>query len=129
MTDPWGRFSEGAGRDLRALGFEDSLDVYEPTETYTPGEGYSVTYPGSPARTVDAEIVPPEVLADRNRGGTTSEADAIIRVAEPRSQWVGFGSEGEASVEVVDTETGVRYQVETVASERNGLTRLEASEL
>jgi hypothetical protein len=126
--DQWDRFAAGADRDLEALGYQDTLDVYAPTETYDEADGYVTTYPDQPTRVVDAELATPQADADRQPQGTTSEADLVIRVAEPRDQWTGYGVDGEATPRVVDRSTGVRYQIVDVASEHNGLLRLEAVE-
>jgi hypothetical protein len=126
--DQWDRFAAGAGRDIRALGGGDSIDVYEPTETYSEADAYDTTYPDEPTRTIDAEVVPPEAVADRRLEGTISEADLVVYVAESYDQWTGYGVEGEASVRIVVRQTGVEYTVTDVADMTDGLLELQAVE-
>jgi len=130
MVDRWGRFGKGAGRHLSALGWDQNLNVYEPTESYSAGEGYDISYPGSPTDTVDAEITMPDASGDVDPGGTTVDADVVIRVTDDTGvSWREFGESGEAATRVEDTSTGVRYEIETVVSEHNGLLMLAANEV
>jgi hypothetical protein len=105
------------------------IDVYVPTETYSTGDGYDVTYPGSPTDTIPARVEAPSEQPDRDRGGTTSDADAEVYVRDDTGiSWVGYGESGEAAVELVDTADGRRYVVEAVTDEHNGLLVLEVAE-
>lgn len=126
MTDQWGRFKESnRGRVMAHLGYENNLEVYEPTESYQTDGGFDVSYPGSPDDTIDAEIVPPDEVADRDAGGTDVEADIFIFVADDTSlAFTGYGESGEATAEVVDTDTGERYEIQTKTNRGNGLLRL-----
>lgn len=130
-TDQWDRFDEQvSGRMQTDLGFEQTLDVYPASESYSQGHGWDVTYPDSPSTTVDAEITTPNSEGDRDTGGTTVEADVVIRVPDDTGvSWDEFGESGEAATRVEDVETGVRYQVETVDSEHNGLLVIQAAEV
>lgn len=107
-----------------------SIDVYEPTETYTQGDGYTVTYPASADATIEARVDSPDARTDRNRGGTTAEIDAIVTVRDDTGQtWTGFGEETEAPVQIVDTDGGTRYEVESVVDPHNGTLELEVVEV
>lgn len=128
--DQWERFSEASERHLEDLGYVQTIEVYEPTESYTPGDGYELTYPSSPTGTVDAEVTTPEAVAKRTRGGLDTDADLLIYVPDDTGfSFTGYGSSGDGAAKVVDVETGETYRVETRVSEHNGLLRLEASEV
>lgn len=107
-----------------------TIEVYTPTETPDPGQGYSVSYPDVPDATIDAHASSIEDSTDRDEGGTASEADVIIRVKNNTGiSWIEYGAESEASIQVVDVDTGVRYEIVAVGSEHNGLLKLEAVEV
>ena len=130
MPDAWDRFDESAERHLEALGFTQSLEVYEPTETPVAGGGYERSYPDEADATVDAEIATPETLAERSRAGAATDADVVIRVPNDTGlAFTDYGESGEAPARVVDVGTGVTYEVAAVDSEHNGLLRLEANEV
>jgi hypothetical protein len=106
-----------------------TIEVYEPAETYEAGGGFSVTYPDTPAATYDARVVAPAARADRDRGGTTAELDAVVVVRDDTGQvWTDFTDEQEAPVELVDTADGTRYEVERVVDPHNGTLELEVVE-
>jgi hypothetical protein len=106
-----------------------TIEVYEPTETYEAGDGFSVSYPADPAAVYEARVVSPAARADRDRGGTTAELDAVIVVRDDTGQvWEDFTAEREAPVEVVDTADGTRYEVERRIDPHNGTTELEVVE-
>lgn len=128
--DQWERFDAGAERHLEELGFVQTLEVYEPAESYTPGDGYTLTYPSTPTDTVDAEVTTPEAVAERTRGGLDTDADVLIYVPDDTGlAFTGYGDSGDAAAKVVDISTGETYRIETRVSEHNGLLRLEASEV
>lgn len=107
-----------------------SIEVFEPTETYEAGDGFSVTYPDDPAATYDARVVSPAARADRDAGGTTAELDAVVVVRDDTGQtWTDFTDEREAPVELVDTADGTRYEVERVIDPHNGTLELEVVEV
>lgn len=107
-----------------------TIDVYEPTESYSAGEGYTVTYPDSPTESgIPARADSPQPSSDRDTGGTTSEVDQVYRVRDDaRSTWTGFGEDGEAPARIEDTDTNTTYVVQTPVDERNGIIRLECTE-
>lgn len=107
-----------------------TIEVYEPTETYEAGDGFTVTYPDDPAAVYEARVVSPAARADRDRGGTTADLDAVIVVRDDTGQvWDDFTAEQEAPVEMVDTADDTRYEVETVIDPHNGTLELEAAEV
>jgi len=107
-----------------------TIDVYEPTETETVGEGIDVSYPGEPTNEgIEARADEPQPESDRDEGGTTADVDRVYRVRDDaRDTWTGFGAAGEAALRIEDTEVGETYLVENVVDERNGLIRLECRE-
>jgi len=107
-----------------------SIDVFEPSETYDPGSGFTVSYPDTPSATYAARVVSPAARADRDRGGTTSELDAVVVVRDDTGQtWTDFTDEQEAPVELVDTADGTRFEVERVVDPHNGTLELEVVEI
>jgi len=106
-----------------------TIEVFEPTETYEAGDGFSVTYPDTPAATYQARVVAPSARAERGEGGTTAEIDAVVVVRDDTGQvWTDFTAEREAPVEFVDTADGTRYAVEAVTDPHNGTLELEVVE-
>ncbi|QLH82462.1 hypothetical protein [Halosimplex pelagicum] len=108
-----------------------TIDIYEPSDaSYSPGDGYSVTYPEAPTKSgIPARADSPQPDADRDTGGTTADVDRVYRVRDDaHDQWTGFGEDGEAAVRIED-ETATTYVVETPVDERNGLIRLECREV
>jgi hypothetical protein len=107
-----------------------SIEVFEPAETYTAGEGFSVSYSDTPTASYDARVVSPAARADRDTGGTTAELDAVVVVRDDTGQtWTDFTAEREAPVEFVDPADGTRYAVERVVDPHNGTLELEAVEV
>jgi len=128
MTDQWDRFAASAGRTLADLGFEDTVRVYQPTETYTPGEGYDVAYPEEPTATLDGALDPPSTSADVDPGGTTETADLTVYVADDVSiQFNTAGDTGEAETGVeVD---GIKYVVDAIDDQQDGFLGLACDEV
>jgi hypothetical protein len=126
VTDQWDRFEAGAERHVEALGGADALDVFQPTETRVAGEGITVSYPSTPNATVDADLAPPDEVADRDAGGLDTDADVVAYVpADAGVDWTAAGTAGEARTRVEDTDTGLLYAVEDVTGTRDGLLRLD----
>ncbi len=127
MTSQWSRFESSAGRTNRALGAEP-IDVYEPSESYTAGDGWSVTYPSSPTTTTEGEAVPPESDPNVDEGGTTQTADLGVYVpADSGVAWTDYGESGEAVTRVeID---GAMYEVEAVDEQFDGRNRLACTEV
>ena len=106
------------------------IDVYEPSESYTAGDGFEVTYPSTPDATYQARVVSPAARADRDDGGTTAELDAVVVVRDDTGQtWTDFTDEREAPVEFTDTADETRYEVERVIDPHNGTLELEVVEV
>jgi hypothetical protein len=107
-----------------------TIDVYEPTETETVGEGINVSYPDTPTNeALSARADEPQPESDRDAGGTTADVDRVYRVRDDaRDTWTGFGVAGEAALRIEDGDTGETYLVANVVDERNGLIRLECRE-
>jgi hypothetical protein len=107
-----------------------TVEVFEPTESYSAGEGFSVTYPDVPDNTLDVRLSSPSASTDRDPGGTTGEIDAQISVPDDVDQeFVDFTDEEEAPVELRDTADGTRYEIEAVTDPHNGLLRLDVTEV
>lgn len=107
-----------------------SLEVFVPTSTPNPGEGYTTTTPDSPTATVAARVTTAAESSERDAGGTASETDVQITVRDDTSvPWREYGAEGEAPIRVTDLTTGKTYHVKTVTDQHNGLLRLEAVEV
>jgi hypothetical protein len=107
-----------------------TIEVYEPSESYTQGEGYDVTYPDMPNTTYDARVDSPDAQTDRDRGGTTAEIDAVVYVRDDSGQtWTDYTAEAEAAVQIVDTADGTRYEVQAVTDQHNGTLELEVVEV
>lgn len=107
-----------------------TIDVYEPAETETVGEGIDVSYPDGPTDAgIDARADSPQPESDRDPGGTTADVDRLYRVRDDaRDTWTGFGVAGEAPARIEDADTGETYVLVNVVDERNGLVRLECRE-
>jgi len=141
MTSQWSRFESSAGRTNRALGAEP-IDVYEPSESYTAGDGWSVSYPSSPTTSTSGEVVPPESDPNIDTGGTSQTADLNIYVPwfagygvdgydevdyGSGIQWTDYGESGEAATRVeID---GAMYEVEAVDEQFDGRNRLACTEV
>lgn len=126
----WDRFADDAGRTLTALGWTDSVDVYQPTEGYTAGAGYDVNYPDTPTETIDAALDTPSVSAGEDRGGTTETADRMIYVrADLGIDFRGAGRSGEAKTGLETTTDGTRYIVDTVEPQDDGFLKLACAEV
>jgi len=107
-----------------------TIEVYEPSESYTAGEGFDVSYPASPDATYTARVSSVSRSPQRDDGGTTAEADAVVTVRDDTGQtWTDFTDEAEAPVELVDTADGTRYEVEATTDPHNGLLELEVAEV
>jgi len=105
------------------------IDVFEPTVSYTAGDGFEVDYPETASDSYDARIDGQNRVGEKERGGTTADIDAMIRVRDDHTQqWVGYGKDGEAELRVVDTTTDVAYAVESVSEPEGGLLTLRVTE-
>jgi len=130
MTDQWDRFAASADQTLNALGFEDNVDLFEPTESYTAGEGYGISYPSSPTETVSGEVQPPEADAATDRGGVTRDADLLVYTPEDITTDLTDGGEsGEALARVEVSQTDETYEVQAVEPQFDGWQLLELSEV
>jgi hypothetical protein len=107
-----------------------TIEVYEPSESYDDDTGFDLTYPNSPTDTLDARVEQPSEDPRESEGGTTSDADAQVRVPDDTGiQWTDFGESGEASTKLVDTADGRRYEVQAVTDTHNGLLVLDVEEV
>jgi hypothetical protein len=114
MPDQWDRFASGADQSVDALGYHDNIDVFQPTESFTQGEGWDVSYPSTADATLSGIAEPPDADRDRDRGGTTRDADLVLHV--PADTNVTFDESGESGdaptrVEVADSDR--TYEVAT----------------
>jgi hypothetical protein len=127
MTD---RIANALQRAHSAHLANTSIEVYEPTEEYEAGDGWTVTYPDDPAATYDARVDSPSARANREEGGTRAEIDAVVVVRDDTGQtWTDYTEEREAPVEFVDTADGTRYAVEAETDPHNGTLELEVVEV
>jgi hypothetical protein len=107
-----------------------TIEVFEPSESYAAGEGFSVSYSATPDATYAARVSSVSRSPQRDDGGTTAEADAVVTVRDDTGQtWTDFTDELEAPVELVDTADGTRYEVQAVTDPHNGLLELDVVEV
>jgi hypothetical protein len=107
-----------------------TIEVFAPTESFSQGDGYDVSYPDTPSATYDARVDSPSVTSDREASGTTSEADAVVFVRDDTGQnWQDFGDSGEAPTRLKDTADGKLYELEAVTDLHNGTLELEVTEV
>jgi len=107
-----------------------TIKVYEPAVTYEQGDGWSVSYPDAADAEYEVRVDSPEASSDRQRSGTTSEVDAIVRVRDDTDQqWTGFGEDGDAPTHVRDTADGRVYEVKAVTDPHNGTLQLDVQEV
>lgn len=126
MTD---RISNALRRAHTGMLANTTVQVFEPSEEYEAGDGWTVTYPDEPAATYDARVDSPSARADRGEGGTRAEIDAVVVVRDDTEQvWEDYTEEREAPVELVDTADGTRYEVQSVTDPHNGTLELEVVE-
>ena len=126
MTD---RIGSALRRLHSAALHNTTIEVYAPSETYSTGDGYEITYPDSPDATYQARVDAPDARTDRDRGGTTAEIDAVVVVRDDTGQtWDDYTADAEAPTELVDTADGTRYEVASVVDPHNGTLELEVVE-
>jgi len=107
-----------------------TIEVFEPTESYDDDTGFEPDYPNSPTDTLDARVEQPSEDPRESEGGTTSDADAQVRVPDDTGiPWTDFGESGEAATQLEDTADGRRYEVQAVTDTHNGLLVLDVEEV
>lgn len=130
MTDQWDRFAAGAEQSLHDLGYSNNVDVFVASESFTQGEGWEISYPSTADQTITGAPSPPDVDADRDRGGTTREADLIVDVpSDAGVAWTDSGESGEALTRINIDQTDETYEVVAVAEQFDGLDRLDCVEV
>lgn len=128
MTDQFDRFADSASRTLDALGWDSNVDVYQPTETYTPGDGFDVSYPDTPTVTLDGALDVPSDAPGIDEGGTTETADLSVYVRADVS--VEFNTAGETDEALTGIEIdGRKYVVDTVEEQFDGMIALSCDEV
>jgi len=125
---------EQARRRALDLTHNTTIEVHEPSETYSPGDGYTVERPDpetdTPDATYGARALDPSATGERQRGGTETEADRVFEVRDDLDQtWTDFGESGEAAVRIRETETAIVYTVTTVTDRHDGRERLDCKEV
>jgi hypothetical protein len=106
-----------------------TVEVRQPSVSYAPGDGFSVSYPDAPDAEIDARVSTPSPAGQKDRGGTAAEVDATIHIRSDVSlQLTGFGEDGKASARLTDTRTGTEFRAETVTDRTGGLTVIQGSE-
>jgi hypothetical protein len=110
------------------------IEVYEPSESYQPGDGFELTVPDPDTDAPDdeyrAEARDPTDDPTRERAGTESELDRVFLVRDDTGQqWTDFGQSGEAATRIREVRTGNDYVVESVSDRHDGRERLAASEI
>ena len=129
----WTRFQERQRQLAQSdLGFEDSVEVFIPTETYVASKGYTTSY--SSQGIFDWEISRPSSSPDQDAGGTTIEADLIAHAPdtildELPNGLTEYGDSGEAPARVSPEDSPLTYEVSTFDDERNGVLRVELVEV
>lgn len=133
MSDQWERFAK-RNRELAQedFGFEDSVVIETPTESYTAGKGYSTTY--SSEGTFSVELNAPSSTGDQSEGGTTQTADLIAHIPDDLPGQLsggldGYGDSGDAPAHFLPVSESDRYEVVTKDPERNGTIRVVLSEV
>jgi len=124
---------EQARRRALDLTFNTDVEVYEPSETYSPGDGYSVERPdpdnASPDATYRARAMEPSSTAETGRSGTDADVDRRFAVRDDLGQtWTDYGESGEAAVQVREVGAGIVYTVEAVTDANDGRERLDCME-
>jgi len=128
MTDQWDRFAASADRTLDALGWDAAVAVYQPTEEYTPGEGFEITYPDEPTTTLDGALEVPSDSADVDTGGTTETADLTVYVRADVP--VDFNTTGETDEALTGLEIdGRKYVVDDIEEQFDGFIALVCDEV
>jgi len=128
MTTQWDRFETSASRTLAGLGYEQNVDIYQPSETYVQGEGYDVEYPDTPTATIDGALEPPSTRTDVDPGGTTEQADLTVYVRpDVGVTFQAGGDSGEAETGVVVD--GLKYIVDDIDDQQDGLLALGCDEV
>lgn len=106
------------------------IEVYEPSVSYTQGEGWDVSYPSTPNSVYDARVESPDATEEKQRSGTDVEIDAIVRVRDDTGQqWTGWGEEETAAVRVLDANDQTTYEVQTVVTQHDGTVEMEVVEV
>ena len=128
MTDQWERFSDSTDRMLDSLGWDTNVEVYQPGEAYTPGEGYDVSYPSEPTKTLSAAVEVPSDSADVDPGGTTEMADLTIYIRTDIDLAINdAGTSGEAKTGLVVNNQ--KYVIDTVEPQFDGMLALACEEV
>lgn len=109
--------------------FDNVLKVYEASSTYTPGDSVEPSYTEALYSPISGEVQRPTGDTETELTGTQRSVDVVIRVTEDRIDWSESGESGSAQTVVEDTMTGIRYEVDLVHEERNGLLVLVGDEL
>jgi len=126
MTDQWDQFAKSASRTVDDLGYEDNVNVFFPSETYSPGD-LDRSYPNTPSMTFSAIVTTPEETSDTDRGGRRIDADIVLYFDDSSLPVVDREGRALPRVEI----DGVRgtYEVRTVAEQQDGLARIECVEV
>jgi len=128
MTDQFDRFADSAGRTLDALGWDETVEVYQPTEEYAPGDGFSVVYPDTATAVLDGALDTPRDSSDVDEGGTTETADLTAYVrADVSIEFNVAGESGEALTGIVVG--GQKYVVDDIEDQFDGMIALLCDEV
>lgn len=128
--DQWDRFDASAPRQIDELGFSDNIDVFEPTETYTAGEGFSTTYPGSADQTISGEVVPPSADPLVQENGTLAEKDLMVYVDDDTGlAFTEYGESGESSAKLSISGFDDDFRVEERNDQLDGYIQLGCVEI
>jgi hypothetical protein len=128
------RVVESALRRQLDLSHNSRIEVYEPSESYSPGDGFELTVPDPDTEAPDAEYRAeardPTDDATRERAGTESELDRVFLVRDDTGQqWTDFGESEEAATRIREVRTGDDFVVESVTDRHDGRERLATSEI
>ena len=135
MTTPFDRFKQRQRELVQdALEWTDNVTIYTPSENYTAGEGYSLSYPDTPDLTIDCALMTPSEASQREDYGTYTDTDLVAEIPSDVPDSLtdgldGYGESGEGLARFEVTETGEIYEVETIENPQNGILVIGLGEL
>ena len=121
----WTRFKNRQDQLVNEdMGYSQNVVIATPTETYTPGDGYTLSH--TDQGTYDVALMTPQDATEQTEYGTLVDSDLIaevpVSVVESLSDGLdGYGESGEGVARFKPTDTSKVYNVETVQEPRNGI--------
>ena len=133
MTNQWTRFKERQDQLVNEdLGYSDNVVIATPDETYTPGEGYTLSYSDQGAFSI--ALMTANEAVERLEFGTTEDTDMVAEVPESVVDGLsdgldGYGESGEGSARFKPTDSDKEYNVTNIDDPRNGVFIVGLSEV